>query len=1005
MTRDRDNIVKVVKKLDVQLRALLDTAAASAPGADGAADAAAERARLRNDQTALARHAFEETPNTEFYDGEEERRMSAWAAHDPLRPLPAAHGANRRTEAPKPKAVQSSGDIIGAMNALLANEKAKAAEVAPEEKAVCRGWTLAGAPGTQAVAGSASAADAPYGMEVAATAALFGKRLRQRAAERHIGGDAGGFGSLSQPSGATPRRSDGGGRAAGARRRRRRRVRRGSPVELVLSGAAARGGAAAAPARARAPAAADDDDDDDFAFAGTRCEQRTLRDVAAHRPTRMGRAPNPKQLAAIKARRVEELLARSAVPNHLYGVQRYNTSGKADRLQMHATEFERERAARRADEKRQKLAKREEKLEEKHRKQRAKAKAAEKAAAEKQAAHFEKTKSCANKASRFAAMGGEGEEGARAVKFGLARRASAARKAAGKKAKFTDRRSSSDEEGAAEEAAPAGVAQDTLHPMLQAAKVAKEAEALHAAGREVEQQKGAQLARSYAWRGGKAACGGVASIVAAAKAMAPASEPAPEAARFARVRARTMGMEMRELGAERNELRDALKSKRTDAHEKQRLRQKLAAAEQRQAAIVVAFTQSAALKQAALFDREVETLLMRHGALSPSQRRRGSAALTGKLSKGSKWKKVQQKQGVLTAVGKQQEAMASVIAAEKRLEAAPPRVASRSRFGWVAWVASLLLLVVGALGSAYLNVWARCGYDARQWDVCGDMASIWVRPDGTVQEGWAWAVGISLALQWLVLEPLVAWRHERQHRREEKRWADARRDAAAAARAARLERAARARALKVMRLGEEEVVRQEEVAAAAKKGTKRPPSPPKVTLTVEVGGSEEEEEVVMEEGSGGSVPVDRHDADEFVAVELPSASEVSSSPREYKSSPEYAHHASDDEYYRELRERLERDEESGYGSGYEEEGSAASESAIVSLSDVSRKSRDGEWELSSGRSRECSGSGRSGYGSREVSEGGSGAARARRGRRAAGAGAARGDGGGSGSEDGLLRVG
>ena len=198
VTRDRDNIVKVVKKLDVQLRALLDTAAASAPGADGAADAAAERARLRNDQTALARHAFEETPNTEFYDGEEERRMSAWAAHDPLKPLPAAHGANRRTEAPKPKAVQSSGDIIGAMNALLANEKAKAAEVAPEEKAVCRGWTLAGAPGTQAVAGSASAADAPYGMEVAATAALFGKRLRQRAAERHIGGDAGGFGSLSQ---------------------------------------------------------------------------------------------------------------------------------------------------------------------------------------------------------------------------------------------------------------------------------------------------------------------------------------------------------------------------------------------------------------------------------------------------------------------------------------------------------------------------------------------------------------------------------------------------------------------------------------------------------------------------------------------------------------------------------------------------------------------------------------------------------------------------------------
>ena len=136
-----------------------------------------------------------------------------------------------------------------------------------------------------------------------------------------------------------------------------------------------------------------------------------------------------------------------------------------------------------------------------------------------------------------------------------------------------------------------------------------------------------------------------------------------------------------------------------------------------------------------------------------------------------------------------------------------------------------------------------------------------------------------------------------------------------------------------------------------------------------------------------------------MAVELPSASEVSSSPREYKSSPEYAHHASDDEYYRELRERLERDEESGYGSGYEEEGSAASESAIVSLSDVSRRSRDGEWELSSGRSRECSGSGRSGYGSREVSG-------SRRERRAAAAGAgargrsrrargaARGDGGG-----------
>ena len=133
--------------------------------------------------------------------------------------------------------------------------------------------------------------------------------------------------------------------------------------------------------------------------------------------------------------------------------------------------------------------------------------------------------------------------------------------------------------------------------MLQAAKVAKEAEALRAAGRR-SSSKGRAARRSYAWRGSKAACGGVASIVAAAKAMAPASEPAPEAARLRACGRGRWGWRCASWAP--NGTSCAMRSSRSGrTRTKQQLRQKLAAAEQRQAAIVVAFTQSAALKQAA----------------------------------------------------------------------------------------------------------------------------------------------------------------------------------------------------------------------------------------------------------------------------------------------------------------------------------------------------------------------------------------------------------------------
>ena len=315
-------------------------------------------------------------------------------------------------------------------------------------------------------------------------------------------------------------------------------------------------------------------------------------------------------------------MARSAVPNHLYGVQRYNTSGKADRLQMHATEFERERAARRADEKRQKLAKREEKLEEKHRKQRARRRRRRRRGRE-AGGTLRKTKSCANKAS-FAAMGGEGRGG----RAGGEIRAGAARVGG--------------VEGGGEEAPslPIGGRRPTgrARPRRRRRRGWRETRCTRCCRRRRWRRRRRRCTRRGPGRSSskraRSSHGPTLGEAARRRAAAsPRSSPRPRRWRpLPSRRPRRRGLRARACADDgdgdakswapnANELRDALKSKRTDAHEKQRLRQKLAAAEQRQAAIVVAFTQSAALKQAALFDREVETLLMRHGALSPSQRR------------------------------------------------------------------------------------------------------------------------------------------------------------------------------------------------------------------------------------------------------------------------------------------------------------------------------------------------------------------------------------------------
>ena len=205
VTRDRDNIVKVVKKLDVQLRALLDTAAASAP-APTAHDAAAERAR--NDQTALARHAFEETPNTEFYDGEEERRMSAWAAHDPLKPLPP----------PRRQPPHRSAEAKGGAELQRYHRRDERSARQREGEGSGGGAGEGRLPRVDARGRAGDAGGGGLGRRRCAVRDGGGgdggplrKRLRQRAAERHIGGDAGGFGSSLSSSGGA-QKGDGGGR-------------------------------------------------------------------------------------------------------------------------------------------------------------------------------------------------------------------------------------------------------------------------------------------------------------------------------------------------------------------------------------------------------------------------------------------------------------------------------------------------------------------------------------------------------------------------------------------------------------------------------------------------------------------------------------------------------------------------------------------------------------------------------------------------------------------------
>ena len=315
--------------------------------------------------------------------------MSAWAAHDGE-----ARAFGRPRRQPPHRSAEAEGgaelarDIIGAMNACSPTSpggdgggafrgEGRLPQVDSRSRRGRRRWRARPPPPMRRT-----------GWRWRRRRPL-GKRLRQRAAERHIGGDAGGFGSLSQLQFKSDAgRSVGGGRSAG----------RPAPAP---AGAAVIAGRPPCPAPppAAAPAAAARRGGARLAGGGGRRRRRrvclcgdAMRAADAEGLGAPADADGPR--AEPEAAGGDQSAARRGVfprapPCPTISTACSGTTRAARPTGCRCTPPSLSGSGRRvAPTKRQKLAKREEKLEEKPRKQRAKAKAAEKAAAEKQAAHF-----------------------------------------------------------------------------------------------------------------------------------------------------------------------------------------------------------------------------------------------------------------------------------------------------------------------------------------------------------------------------------------------------------------------------------------------------------------------------------------------------------------------------------------------------------------------------------------------------------------------------------------
>ena len=490
-------------------------------------------------------------------------------------------------------------------------------------------------------------------------------------------------------------------------------------------------------------------------FFGSRTLARTIRGPPSAEALARWR-PNPQQIAKLRMQRAEELLLEHGIDTTLSGKQAYNTSGKQERLDKHLGNPRcQKRAAARGE--------------------------------------------SAIAAAALAAVAAEARQ-ANALREANEARDNVA-------ANHTRR-------GSLKRAMPSA----RMRRSDGAVSVAEVASGL----RRGKSRERARVSGAVSSTADADACSGVGdgdsriAPVGSAQnkliAMPAAADPVALEVRKLRVTSHAIGLELQEVQQERREIAARLESLAAGSRkmfsgtsgklrqlETMELEERGRQLDAKAAHLVVAFlaqsSKESGIKSAQVaasrMDAQVQQLLHDHAASAGFEFEiapRPSSGETGGqlLRAGSKWRNASTAMQEYRAQ-KQED---TVILQAQPLAAAKVKRLQRSL--WLPWATVLFLMLVGGGTSAYLGL--------------GTAGSTW-------NLDWVLVVSVSLMVDWLVLEPALAMRHDKEHVRERSKWHEIREKHAAQGRAARAAWRAFMRARRVRRVGEEVVAREEQLAA------------------------------------------------------------------------------------------------------------------------------------------------------------------------------------------------
>ena len=495
-------------------------------------------------------------------------------------------------------------------------------------------------------------------------------------------------------------------------------------------------------------------------FFGSRTLARTIRGPPSAEALTRWR-PNPQQIAKLRLQRAEELLIEHGIDTTLGGKQAYNTSGKHERLDKHLGN----------------------------------ARCQKRAAARGQGA---------SAAAALAAVAAEARQ-ANALREANETRENVA--ASHKRCRGSLKRS---------------MPSARVRRSGGAASVAEAASGL----RRSKSRERARVSGAITSTSDLGTCSGigdgdsriapVGSVQNKLIAMPSAADPVAHEVRKLRVTSHAIGLELQEVQQERREAAARLESLAAGGRkmfsgmsrqlrelEAMELEERGRQLDAKAAHLVVAFlaqsSKESGVKSAQVaasrMDAQVQQLLHDHAASAGFEfeiaPRPSSGEAGGQLLRaGSKWRNA----NMAMQEYRTQKQEDTVILQAQPLAAAKVKRLQRSL--WLPWAAVLFLMLMGGGISAYLGL-ATAG---TTWNL-----------------EWVLVVGVSLMVDWLVLEPALAMRHDKEHVRERNKWQEIREKHAAQGRATRAAWRAFMRARRVRRVGEEVVAREEQLAASGQR--------------------------------------------------------------------------------------------------------------------------------------------------------------------------------------------